>query len=261
MKFLKQIFGLNGRLDRRGYLLFGVLPMIGFIFWVYISFPSQINSIISLVLLVPIFILALISAVKRGRDSGLNGLVTLFLFGAIPILIIVLRLQLKIDISYMPFAFIVYLLLIPSSSKEVTVVGKVEHLLTFTAIIVVFPLLLLTLITPGGCIKSKYREVNLTCTQMSGIANTLEIFKLDNGIYPTTDDGLNALVSNPNMLKYPNYAETPYYKKLPKDAWANYFIYVKTKDGFELISYGSDRKEGGEDEGADILYSECEGKR
>jgi len=111
MKFLKQIFGLNGRLDRIGYLLLGVLPMIGFIFWVYISFPSQINSIISLVLLVPIFILALISAVKRGRDSGLNGLLTLLLFTTVPILVLVLSLQFKIDISYMAFVFFAYLLL------------------------------------------------------------------------------------------------------------------------------------------------------
>jgi len=110
MKFLKQIFGLNGRLDRRGYLLFGVLPMIGLIFLVS-TFRHQLDNIVSTIILFLIFILALISAVKRGRDSGLNGLVTLFLFGAIPILIIVLRLQLKIDISYMAFAFIVYLAL------------------------------------------------------------------------------------------------------------------------------------------------------
>jgi len=254
MKFLKQIFGLNGRLDRIGYLLLG---MIGFIFWVYISFPSQINSIISLVLLVPIFILALISAVKRGRDSGLNGLLTLLLFTTVPILVLVLSLQFKIDISYMAFVFFAYLLLMPSSSKEVKVINKVEYIFTLMAIIIVLPFLIFVLAPASPCIDEE-AQVSLTCTQMSGIANNLEIFKLDNGIYPSTEEGLNALISNPNALKYPNYAETPYYKKLPKDAWANYFIYVKTKDGFELISYGADRKEGGEDEGADILYSECE---
>jgi len=47
-------------------------------------------------------------------------------------------------------------------------------------------------------------------------------------------------------------------EKLPKDSWRTPIIYVKMKDGFELISYGADRKEGGDDEGADILYSECE---
>jgi len=260
MKFLKQLFGLNGRLDRRGYLLFGVLPMVGFIFWVYISFPSQINSIISLVLLVPIFILALISTVKRGRDSGLNGLFTLLLFTTVPILVLVLSLQFKVDISYMAFVFFAYLLLMPSSSKKVKLMNKVEYIFTLMAIIIVLPFLIFVLAPASPCIDDE-EQVSLTCTQMRGIAHTLEIFKLDNGIYPTTEEGLNALVLNPNALKYPNYQDTPYYKKLPKDVWGLPIIYVKTKDGFELISYGADRKEGGEDDGADILYSECEGKR
>jgi len=89
----------------------------------------------------------------------------------------------------------------------------------------------------------------------------LKMFKLDNGVYPTTEEGLNALVLNPNPLRYPNYAVDGYLKKLPKDVWGTPIIYVKTKDGFELISYGADRKEGGEDDGADIFYSKCEGRR
>jgi len=257
MKFLKQIFGLNGRLDRKGYLLLGVLPMIGFIFWVYISFPSQINSIISLVLLVPIFILALISAVKRGRDSGLNGLVTLFLFGVIPIMTIVLSLQFKIYITYMAFAFIAYLLLMPSSSKELKSVGKVEHVLTFIAIILVYPVLLLGLISPKLICADEQLKADLVCVNMKATANTLKMFKLDNGVYPTTEEGNAALVSNPNPLKYPDYPSDGYLEKLPKDAWRTPIIYVKTKDGFELISYGANRKEGGEEEYADIFYSKC----
>jgi len=256
MKFLKQIFGLNGRLDRKGYLLFGVLPMIGWILLVS-TFRHQLDNIVSTIILFLIFILALISAVKRGRDSGINGLLTLLLFTTVPILVLVLSLQFKIDISYMAFVFFAYLLVMPSSLKEVKVINKVEYIFTLMAIIIVLPFLIFVLAPASPCIDEE-AQVSLTCTQMSGIANNLEIFKLDNGIYPSTEEGLNALISNPNALKYPNYAETPYYKKLPKDAWANYFIYVKTKDGFELISYGADRKEGGEDEGADILYSECE---
>jgi len=44
---------------------------------------------------------------------------------------------------------------------------------------------------------------------------------------------------------------------LPKDSWGAKMLYVKTKDGFEIISSGAERKEGGEDEYADIYYSEC----
>ena len=261
MKFLKQIFGLTGRLDRRGYFLLGVLPMLGFTFWVYIV-PPQLNSIVSLILFVPIFILALISAVKRGRDSGLNGLVTLLLFGAIPILIIFLNLQLKIDISYMTFAFIAYLLLMHSSSKELKIVGKVESIITIIMIVVYTWLIILvtpSIVSSHTCGGEGLRSIS--CTQMSGIAYILDTFNMDNESYPTTEEGLIALISNPNALKYPNYASDGYLEKLPKDAWSNYIIYIKTKDGFELVSYGADRKEGGEDEGADIYYSKCRGKR
>ena len=257
MKFLKQIFGLNGRLDRIGYLLLGVLPMIGLMFLLNFSYHSQVVTIILLIVIIPILILTPISAVKRGRDSGLNGLFTLFLFGTLPVLIMVLGLQFRIDISYMAFIFIAYLLLMPSSSKEVKVVDKVEYVFTLMAIVIVLPYLILGLAPMHSC-RENEAKISIICTQMSGIANTLDIFKLDNGVYPTTDEGLSALISNPNMLKYPNYQDTPYYKKLPRDTWGHPIIYVKTKDGFELVSYAADRKEGGEDEGADILYSECE---
>jgi general secretion pathway protein G len=256
MKFLKQIFGLNSRLKRKGYLLLGVLPMLGMIFLVN-NFHFFVTNIVALILFISIFILALISAVKRGRDSGLNGLVTLFLFGAVPVLIIFLNLQLKIDISYMAFAFIAYLLLMPSSSKELKIVGKVEYLLTFIAIILVFPLLIFSLVVPQVPCGGDTVKVDLVCVNMKSNAHALEMFKLDNGIYPTTEEGNAALISSPNPLKYPNYSSDGYLKRLPKDSWAGKLIYVKTKDGFELISYGADRKEGGEDEYADIYYSEC----
>ena len=83
------------------------------------------------------------------------------------------------------------------------------------------------------------------------------MFKLDNGVYPDTEEGFEALLSNPDAEKYPNYRAKPYLKKMPKDTWKTPFIYVKTADGFELISFAADRKEGGEEENKDILFSEC----
>ena len=254
MKFLKKIFGLNGRLDRKGYLLLGVLPMVGWMFLIN-NFHSSVTDIVGLILFVPIFILALVSTIKRGRDSGLNGLVTLFLFVAVLIGVKVLNGQVKIDISYITLSFIAYLLLIPSSIKELKVIGKVEYALTLTAILLVFPLLI---IAPNIISIRNKGKVALVCINMKATTHTLKMFKLDNGVYPTTEEGLNALVSNPNPLKYSNYSSYGYLEKLPKDAWARKLIYVKTKDGFELVSYGADRKEGGEDNGADILYSECQ---
>jgi len=144
-----------------------------------------------------------------------------------------------------------FLLLMPSSSKELKVIGKVEYFIII--MVAIIPPIVFVSFALESIARTKYRinktMISLTCVIMDANAEAIKMFKLDNGVYPTTAEGINALVSNPNVLK------------LPKDAWGRPIIYVKTKDGFELISYGADRKEGGEDEGADILYSECERKR
>ena len=228
--------------------------MFGFVLLTLMPFIDEINFIIVLSLFVPILILSLISAVKRGRDIGLHGLVTLFLFVAVPMLLILLARQVKIDILYVAFSFIAYLLLMPSSSKELKFIGKPEYIFTIIFMGLIF-ILLGSLIIPSSC---NHNHGGLVCVNMKGNANALKMFKLDNGVYPSTKEGNEALLSNPDVLKYPNYAVDAYLDRLPKDSWGTKIVYVKTKDGFELISYGADRKEGGEDEGADIFYSECE---
>jgi len=119
--------------------------------------------------------------------------------------------------------------------------------------------LLAAFVVPAVVEKKDEAQRKLTCTQMSGIENTLETFKMDNSTYPDTEEGIAALVSNPDEDKYPQYANSPYYKKIPKDSWGKPFIYIKTGDAFKLISYAADRKEGGTDGNKDIIYPGCEG--
>jgi len=99
---------------------------------------------------------------------------------------------------------------------------------------------------------------DLVCSQMSTIEQALDMFKIDNGIYPDTEEGLQALISNPDTEKYPNYRNTPYIKKLPKDSWQKPLAYLKDENGFELISFGADRKEGGTENAEDIFFSKCQ---
>jgi len=105
----------------------------------------------------------------------------------------------------------------------------------------------------GSC-----RPVNLTCSHMRVIKSTLKMFKLDNGVYPTTEEGFNALIKNPNPKKYSNYASTAYLEKFPYDTWQNPMLYIHFKtdkrDDFQLISLGADGKYGGEKEHLDIIY-------
>jgi len=84
-----------------------------------------------------------------------------------------------------------------------------------------------------------------------------DMFSLDNGAYPDTEEGFAALLANPDAEKYPNYRVKPYLKKMPKDSWRTPFIYIKKGDDIEIISLAADRKEGGTENAKDILFSNC----
>lgn len=117
--------------------------------------------------------------------------------------------------------------------------------------------ILAAFVAPNLVGQGEKAKRDLVCVQMSTIEKALDMFKLANGVYPDTEEGLQALLNNPDSSKYPNYSDTPYMKKMPKDSWHNTFGYLKTDAGFELISFGADRKEGGAGESADIFFSEC----
>ena len=92
---------------------------------------------------------------------------------------------------------------------------------------------------------------------MDTINEALKMFKLDNGMYPDTKEGLKALVLNPNIGKYPNYSNTGYIDSIPKDPWKKDYLYIKIDSKYDLISFGADRKEGGDDEAKDVFFSKC----
>ena len=125
-------------------------------------------------------------------------------------------------------------------------------------IVIVILGLLASLVLPKIMGQGEKAKEKLICVQMNGIMSTLKLFNVDNGSYPTTEEGLEALVSNPDEEKYPNYAAGGYIEKgVPKDSWQTPFIYINDDGEIELISLGSDRKEGGEKTGKDIKFSEC----
>jgi general secretion pathway protein G len=89
--------------------------------------------------------------------------------------------------------------------------------------------------------------------QIEQLGGALELYKLDNGRYPNSSEGLNALLSAPSGASNWN---GPYMKdaKLLKDPWQREFKYVAPgeKGGFDLISLGADGKEGGDGENKDV---------
>jgi general secretion pathway protein G len=87
------------------------------------------------------------------------------------------------------------------------------------------------------------------------LGTALELFKLDNGFYPTTEQGLEALVRKPTTGRIPsNYPESGYIEKVPKDPWGNPYVYVcpGAHGDYDLESYGPDGQEGGDGKNADI---------
>jgi general secretion pathway protein G len=89
--------------------------------------------------------------------------------------------------------------------------------------------------------------------QIESFGSALDLFYLDTGRYPTTSEGLNALVARPNGTEVWN---GPYVKggKVPADPWGNAYQYRSPveKAPYEIVSYGADGHEGGAGTAADI---------
>jgi general secretion pathway protein G len=127
-----------------------------------------------------------------------------------------------------------------------------------TLVVIVIIAVLATLVAP-----SIFRHVGAAKdatarTQIEMLGAALDSYRLDNGRYPTTDQGLEALWSRPSRDPVPPGWKGPYLRKeVPADPWDRPYLYrspgTETSMGYELLSYGADGKAGGEGEDADIL--------
>lgn len=117
---------------------------------------------------------------------------------------------------------------------------------------------LVAVVAPNLMDSADKAKRDTVCIKMSELKKSLDMFKLDNGVYPDTEEGFAALIENPDEDKYPNYRSTPYLTKIPKDSWKTPIVYLKKGSAFELISLGADRKEGGDGTSKDIFFSECD---
>ena len=91
-----------------------------------------------------------------------------------------------------------------------------------------------------------------TRSDLQAISQALDLYKLDNYKYPSTEQGLEALVVKPDNAR--NWPEGGYLKKVPKDKWENPFVYISpgANGPYDLYSLGADGAEGGEGIAADI---------
>jgi general secretion pathway protein G len=119
--------------------------------------------------------------------------------------------------------------------------------------VVVFILgLLVTLVAPKIIGRTDEARRTKALADVKAIEEALHLYKLDTGTYPTTGQGLNALVQRPEGGRAGNYNPDGYLDKVPIDPWGNPYAYFGDGNDYIVKSYGADGQEGGEGKNADI---------
>jgi general secretion pathway protein G len=124
-------------------------------------------------------------------------------------------------------------------------------------VVLVILALLAGIVLPRFLERSKDAQVKAAQTQISNFKNALQLYMLDNGEPPSTQQGLDALINQPtttpqprNWKKYLTDINT-----VPKDPWGNDYQYAApgpNGEDFVIVCYGADGKEGGSNYDADI---------
>ncbi len=96
-------------------------------------------------------------------------------------------------------------------------------------VVMVILALLAALVGPRIIGQSDKAKIDDTKVQIRNLENALKFYKLDNGVYPSTEQGLRALIEKPTVGQIPkNYREGGYLesKRVPQDPWKNDFVYI-----------------------------------
>ena len=119
-------------------------------------------------------------------------------------------------------------------------------------VVVVIIGLLAALVAPSLIGNIDRAQVNRAMADIRSIETALNLYRLDNFSYPTTDQGLEALVRNPGEAAAPNWKA--YLRSLPSDPWNQpyQYVYPGQQSEFDLFTYGADGVQGGENINADI---------
>lgn len=122
-------------------------------------------------------------------------------------------------------------------------------------VVVVILGILAALVVPQVMSRPDQAKVTVAQGDIKAIAAALDMYRLDNHVYPSTQQGLEALVKKPSgMPAAKNWNKDGYLKRLPVDPWGNPYQYLApgSQGPFDLYSLGADGKEGGSENAADI---------
>lgn len=131
---------------------------------------------------------------------------------------------------------------------------------TLLEILAVLTLLaaIITLVAPNIIKQTQKGQSKTALAQINALKSVINSYYLDNGQYPTTEQGLKALINKPSISPIPENWNGPYLEdgKMPKDSWGREIHYKqpgdKNKGSYDIFTLGSDNAEGGTDSAADI---------
>ncbi len=112
---------------------------------------------------------------------------------------------------------------------------------------------LAALIVPNVLDRADDARISAARTDVSNLTQALRLYRLDNQRYPSTEQGLQALVQRPTLEPVPPHWR-PYLDKLPRDPWGQNYVYAQpgSRGEVDVLSYGADGKPGGEGKNADV---------
>jgi general secretion pathway protein G len=115
--------------------------------------------------------------------------------------------------------------------------------------------LLVAVVAPNILGRGEEARIGVAKTQLRNVSSALDLYKLDNFNYPSTEQGLEALVKEPSgSPAAKNWNKDGYLPSVPVDPWGVEYQYVSpgSEGAYDLYSFGPDQKEGGSEDGADI---------
>ena len=120
-------------------------------------------------------------------------------------------------------------------------------------VVVIILGILAAIVAPNVIGRVGDAQIQAAKQDLRGVENALKLYRLDNFNYPSSEQGLEALVNKPADPNIRNW-KGPYLDRLPKDPWANPYLYLNPGNNGEIDIYtlGRDGRPGGEGEDADI---------
>lgn len=124
-------------------------------------------------------------------------------------------------------------------------------------VVVVIIATLAAMVAPNVMKRTDDAKLARVANDIRAIEASLNLYKLDNFNYPTTDQGLLALVTQPSGTpEAKNWKQGGYLRNVPKDPWGNEYQYTTTGSTIDLYSFGSDGKTGGEEMSKDLSLTD-----